>query len=344
MRPSTVYANASATECQRLRGLLRGRWRPAARAVMVLLSLHGLSPAQIAALMEYDPATVRRWIGRFNTAGVAGLADHPRSGRPRLGGRRLPARIAALLARPWPWTVRRLHRYLGRPQISHRTLYRRLRQVAVWRRPKLIARGDPARDAVTTAVRRRAAVLPDGAKIFTADETHVHLLPHVHARWTLPGYRPEVPTPGKNRQITVYGALEVTTGAFFYRLGHRCAADFLLLLQQLLAAYPDAPAIAVICDNDQIHHARTVRDFLAAHPGTHLWFGARYSPHDNPTERIWAALKNFIADTAVSWPGRRRQIHAFFRGRSPDQNLATAAPWTSPWFPAHYRQDFWKAA
>jgi hypothetical protein len=37
-----------------------------------------------------------------------------------------------------------------------------------------------------------------------------------------------------------------------------------------------------------------------------------------------------VANTAVTWPGRLRQIHSFFRNRSPDQMLATAAPWTSP--------------
>ncbi|MFD8567954.1 IS630 family transposase [Streptomyces sp. NPDC059639] len=342
MRPPTVFANASGRECERLRGLLRGPGRSMVRAVMVLLSLHGLPPAEISSLRGYDPATVRRWIDRFNAHGVAGLEDRPRSGRPRLGGRRLSGRIAALLERPWPWTVRRLHHYLGRPKVSSRTLYRRLREVAVWRRPKLIARGDPHRNAILAALRRSMALLPVGAKVFTADETHVHLL--VRARWTLPGHRPEVLTPGRNRQVTVLGALEVTSGTFFYRLGRRCAADFLALLPQLLAAYPDAPAVAIVCDNDQIHHARAVRDFIADHPGVHLWFSARYSPHDNPTERIWAALKTFIANTAVSWPGRKRQIHAFFRSRSPDQNLATAAPWTSPWFPTRYRQDFWKAA
>ena len=49
-----------------------------------------------------------------------------------------------------------------------------------------------------------------------------------------------------------------------------------------------------------------------------------------PAERIWAALKNYVANTAVSWPGRLRQIHSFFRSRSPGQMLATAALWTSP--------------
>jgi hypothetical protein len=34
-----------------------------------------------------------------------------------------------------------------------------------------------------------------------------------------------------------------------------------------------------------------------------------------------------VASTAVSWPGRLRQIRSFFRARSPEQMLATAAPW-----------------
>lgn len=344
MRPSTAFANVSAAECDRIRTSLRGRWRVATRALMVLLSLNGWTAVQIAALVGYDSATVRRWLARFNTGGLDALADRPRPGRPRLGGRRLTQRVAALLARPGPWTVSRLWQYLGRPRLSRRTLYRRVRQVAIWRRAKLIARGDPRREAVVAALRRRVALLPRGAVVWAADETHLHLLPHLRASWTLTGRRPKIPTPGKNRQLTVLGAVEVTTGTLAYRLGRRCAADFLALLKQLLAAFPDAPAIAVICDNDQIHHARIVRDFVAAQPGLHLLFGARYSPHDNPAERIWAALKTFLANTAVTWPGRKRQIHAFFRSRSPDQNLTTAAPWTSPWFPTRYRQDFWKAA
>ena len=101
MRSVCVFANPS-DESEQLRAELRGRWRQAGRAVMVLLSLHGLSAAQIGDLLDCHPATVRRWISRFNREGAAGLADRPRSGRPRLGGRRLTGRIAALLARPGP--------------------------------------------------------------------------------------------------------------------------------------------------------------------------------------------------------------------------------------------------
>jgi hypothetical protein len=142
----------------------------------------------------------------------------------------------------------------------------------------------------------------------------------------------------------VLGALEVSTGAWVYRLGRGCAADVITLLDQLLAAFPQAPVIAVICDNDSIHHARTVTAYLKENPRLALLRGARYSLRDNPAERIWGALKNYVANTAVSWPGRLRQIHSFFRNRSPDQMLATAAPWTSPWLPPGYEQNFWNAA
>jgi hypothetical protein len=180
--------------------------------------------------------------------------------------------------------------------------------------------------------------------VLAEDETHLNLLPHVQASWTLRGARPQVLTPGSNRKVTVLGALEMTTGQWVYRLGRRCAADFIILLQMLTETFPQAPVIVVICDNDSIHHARTVTAYLKKNPRPELLYGARYSPHDNPAERIWGALKNYVANTAVSWPGRLRQIHAFFRARSPDQMLDTAAPWTSPWLPPGYEQNFWNAA
>ena len=344
MRPVSVFANDPGSEIEQLRGELHGQWRQATRAVMILLSWHGLAPGQVAELLDCHPVTVRRWIGRFNSEGLAGLADRPRSGRPRLGGRRLPRRITALLQRPGPWTLPRIRRYLGYPQVSMRTLYRRVRLVAIWRRPKLTARGDPYHDHVVAGIVARLIELPRRAVVLAEDETHLNLLPHVRASWTPRGGRPQVLTPGTNRKVTVLGAIEVTTGRWVYRLGRRCAADFTALLDQLLLAFPSAPLVVVICDNDSIHHARAVTRYLGRHPRLELLYGARYSPHDNPAERIWGGLKNYVANTAVTWPGRLRQIHSYFRARSPDEMLATAVPWTSPWLPPRYEQNFWNAA
>jgi transposase len=266
MRPVSVFANGPECELEQLRGDLHGRWRQATRAVMVLLSLHGLPPSQIAALLDCHPATVRRWISRFNDEGAAGLADRPRCGRPRLGGQRLTSRIAALLGRSGPWTLPRIRRYLGQPQISVRTLYRRVRLAAIWRRPRLTARGDPVHDHVVAGIVARLLELPRRSVVLAEDETHLNLLPHVRASWTPRGSRPQIPTPGKNRQVTVFGAIEVTSGRWVYRLGRRCAADFIALLGMLAEAFPHAPVIVVICDNDSIHHARAVTRYLQEHP------------------------------------------------------------------------------
>jgi hypothetical protein len=103
MRPACVFANSPPRELEQLHDRLRGPWRQGLRAVMVLPSLHGLPAGEIAVLLECHPATVRRWIGLFNREGMAGLADRPRCGRPRLGGRCLTRRIAALLASAMHW-------------------------------------------------------------------------------------------------------------------------------------------------------------------------------------------------------------------------------------------------
>jgi len=113
---------------------------------------------------------------------------------------------------------------------------------------------------------------------------------------------PADPHLGTNRQVAVFGAIEVSTGRWVYRLGRRCAADFMALLDQVLRAFPRSPVIAVICDNDSIHHARKVTAYLVAHPRLELLYAARYSPHDNPAERIWAALTNYLP--ILPFPGR----------------------------------------
>src|SRR5262249_52183732 len=86
----------------------------------------------------------------------------------------------------------------------------------------------------------------------------------------------------------------------------RCAADFIALLGMLAEAFPHAPAIVVILDNGSIHRARKVTAYIKEHPRLGLLYGARYSPDNNPAERIWAALTNYVANTAVSWPARGR--------------------------------------
>ena len=348
MRPPSVYAKhacPAGDPCDLL-GLLHGPHRVGYRLVMILLSQQDWSATRIAELLGCDPRTVRRWVHRYNTHGTNGLADRPRIGRPRLGSRRLGARIGRLLAQPKAWTIPRLYLYLGRPAMSLRTLHRRVGEVAAWRRPRLVAKGDPDRGPTLAALHQAISDLPEGAVVLAEDETHINLLPWVRATWISHRTRQQVMTPGKNRRRTIFGAVDLHTGRFFYQVAPKAvSATFTAFLEQLLAAYPAAPQVAVICDNVIIHHSKIVQRWLATHPRMLVLHGARYSPHDNPVERIWGALKAALANSpTLTIAGRLRQVHTFFRQRTNQQILATAAPHSSPWLPDGYGQNFRQAA
>jgi transposase len=348
MRPPSVFAKRScpAGDPCDLLGLLHGPHRIGCRLVMILLSQQRWTATEIAELLGCDPRTVRRWVHRYNHQGAHSLADRRRPGRPRLGSPRLGARIRRLLAQPRAWTIPLLHRYLGRPAISLHTLHRRVREVATWRRPRLVAKGDPDRDQILAGLRQAIADLPQGAVVLAEDETHLNLLPWVRATWVARGSRQQVMTPGTNRRRTIFGAVDLASGRFLYQVCRKAvSASFTAFLEQLLVAYPAAAVLAVICDNVIIHHSKVVQRWLASHPRVQVLHGARYSPHDNPTERIWGALKASLANTpTLTMAGRIRQVHAFFRQHSPTQLLATAAPHSSPWLPDGYGQNFREAA
>jgi len=71
---------------KRLRSLTRStsaRAGLAQRARIVLLAAEGLSNTAIAERVGVTRQTVITWRGRYQRQGMAGLADQPRSGRPR---------------------------------------------------------------------------------------------------------------------------------------------------------------------------------------------------------------------------------------------------------------------
>jgi transposase len=65
--------------------------RVSERIYVVLLAARGYPVGKIAEIFERDEQTGMRWLERFHAAGVEGLRDCPRSGRPRLPARKSSA-------------------------------------------------------------------------------------------------------------------------------------------------------------------------------------------------------------------------------------------------------------
>jgi transposase len=114
----------TAEEAEALERLARSRTAPARaveRAAIVWQAHQGARVSAIARTLGVCEATVRTWLRRFNAAGVDGLHDAPRSGRPATYP---PAAVGELIAASLTppaelglpfgsWTLDRLVAYLG---------------------------------------------------------------------------------------------------------------------------------------------------------------------------------------------------------------------------------------
>ncbi len=94
------------------------------RAGMISRAHAGMAAPTIAAELGVHAQTVRQWIKRFNAAGLEGLVDQPRGGRPVTYP---PEQVAAVIAtaltdpqtlgQPFAsWTLDRLETYLNEEQ------------------------------------------------------------------------------------------------------------------------------------------------------------------------------------------------------------------------------------
>jgi len=112
-----------------LRALVRARTmeqRLAQRARIVLRAAEGRPNRRIAAELGVAPMTVLLWRARYERAGLAGLADEARPGRPPTYGRDVRDRVIALTLEPpsdgtTHWSARRL---ANRLTMSETTVWR----------------------------------------------------------------------------------------------------------------------------------------------------------------------------------------------------------------------------
>jgi hypothetical protein len=68
------------------------------------------------------------------------------------------------------------------------------------------------------------------------------------------------------------------------------------------------------------------------------------TPPAQPTTPATCCACCTVNNPILTIQGRVRQVHAFFRQRSPAQMLTIAAPHSSPWLPEGYVHNFKEAA
>lgn len=167
------------TKLERLTHAQTAPVRLARRARIIALAATGLTVPAIAAQVPCSEKCVRQWLERFNQAGLAGLDDAPRAGRPPTyrpdvtnqviaKARSLPPKPAEGEVPPTcHWTLDRLQAELAKDGIPiKRSQIRRLLKAEhlKWQQPRTwLESDDPAfaekrgPSLSSTPIRRRAA-------------------------------------------------------------------------------------------------------------------------------------------------------------------------------------------
>jgi transposase len=279
--PVVLSAGERTALNKRVRGAKTAH-RDRLRAQIVLAAARGRDNARIAADLRVTADTVRKWRGRFAGRGLDGLADLPRSGRPRRISEltraavvalacQLPAATGVPLAR---WTGPELLAEVTRAgtgdELSASSVLRILAEhpVKPWQYRSWISPRDPCFEA-------KAAVILDlyqgywqGKRLRPGDRIlSVDAKPSIQARGRC---HPTAPaTPGKPARVeheyvrhgalALLAALDVDTGKVFAATPATTGiAPFMDLMGQVMSQpeYKDAPRVFVIVDNGSDHRGQ----------------------------------------------------------------------------------------
>ncbi len=135
---------------------------------------------------------------------------------------------------------------------------------------------------------------PAGYELHYQDETHLETNPYLRRVWHRKGHQPTVSAAGTNRRVTVFGSVEALgRGRVEVVCAGQDSACFLRYLLALDARHAaTGRAVLLVLDNGPAHTSKASRAQLVARATwlEVIWL-ARYSPHLNPKEREWRALK-----------------------------------------------------
>jgi transposase len=324
----------TAEERRRLEGWVRSsktERRLVERARIVLLAATGMGSRAIGRELGCARGVVSKWRVRFARERLAGLADAPRSGKPRTYDAATDRRILAALDRPPPqgfarWTAPLLARELG--DVSDQYVWRFLRaqRIDLAGRKSWCLSSDPEFAAKAAAIVGLYLAPPDDAIVLAVDEKPaIQALERAQGYLKLPNGRAlhgQAHAYKRRGTSTLFTALEIATGQVKARhTKRRRRAEFLDFMNEIVADYP-GQEIHVVLDNLSTHKPK--RDaWLARRKNVHFHFTPTHASWLNQVEIWFSILARSTLDGAsfTSVTQLRAAIDAFIQAYN-----ATATP------------------
>lgn len=177
---------------------------------------------------------------------------------------------------------------------------------------KLADRFDKRRDEAAITKRmgqiraQVADLLAQGWEVYTADEVRVEHETETRRMWLPKGKRTRIYVDRTRSACSFFGALNLKSKKMkVYPIEGNQNSEQIILALARLVRETDSTRIAVVLDNARFHHSRTLKSMLA--PGgqlehLQLIYLPPYAPDHNPTEHVWNAAKNSIANIQQDTP------------------------------------------
>ena len=270
--------------------------RLALRARIVLSAARSARNLDIARELGTREATVSKWRSRFHQAGLKGLQDKPRSGKPSKYTPSTEKSILAALDKPPPkgyatWTGPLLAEKLG---ISDHYVWRILRkhQISLARRRSWCISTDPEFVPKAAAIVGMYLDPPENAVVLCVDEKPaIQALQRAQGWLKLPngraltGFNHEYK---RNGTTTLFAALNVARSGQNRSLqATQTTAVSELYERTRRGLYPDQE-IHVILDNLNTHKPKIDR-WLPKHPNVHFYYTPTHASWLNEVE-IWFSI------------------------------------------------------
>lgn len=276
----------------------------ALRARIVLESTQGATATEVAESLGVSPATVHKWRSRFEEAGLSGLGDRHRSGRPTKLTSSKTKQVLHLTTKRIPkesthWSTRLMAKYAGVTQWQVRQIWQAA-DLKPHRIKSFKISNDPQFAEKVIDVVGLYMSPPDGAVVLSVDEkTQIQALDRTQPMLPLRPGQIERRTHDYKRHGTasLYAAFEVATGKVLGRVTQRHRSrEFVAFLRQIEAEVAADLDVHLIVDNSSTHKTAQVEAFRSAHPRFHF--------HFTPTSASWL-------NAVESWFSQleRRSIH-----------------------------------
>ena len=331
----------NAENCSEEQLLVAAKASPSQRGFVRLSAIRalilGFSHQDVARLSGVSVATVCEWVRRFNAAGIDGMIDKPRAGRPRKVPPLLTPELREIIVEPGKvgvthWTGVKFHGYLRQElelEVGYRTVTRwlkendfRLKVPQPW--------PDRQDEAQRQAfLQRLKAWLADAnIDLWYFDEFGVEGDPRPRRRWAKKGTKPRVTKNGDHLRMNAAGMICPRTGAFYaLEFTHNDTEVFACFLEHANRdVQRERPRNLLIMDNASWHKSKKL-PWGAFEPV----FLPSYSPDFNPIERLWLIVKaewftDFIAKDTEALMQRLDQALNWLTARAIDNQRTCAIP------------------